>query len=114
MFVPVSVPQVAAELYALPPQQFRAARDERSAQAKAAGQRDAAAEIKKLARPTMSAWLVNQLARHAAEQLAQLDDLGTELREAQRTLAGTRITKLSGRRREVVATLTSEAGRIAA
>ena len=63
MFVPDSIANVAAELYALPPGRFRAARDERAAQAKAAGERDLAAQIRKLARPTVSAWLANQLAR---------------------------------------------------
>jgi hypothetical protein len=114
MFVPVSVTQAAQELYALPPTQFRAARDERAAQARAAGQRDTAAQIKRLSRPTVSAWLVNQLARHAAEPLGEWLDLGEQLREAQRTLAGGRLTELSRRRRELAGALTAAAGRLAA
>ncbi len=93
---------MADELYALPPADFIAARDERARQARAAGQRDQAAEIRKLARPTASAWLVNQLAREAPDQLARLAEVGEALEEAQRTLAGDRLRDLSGQRRQVI------------
>ena len=63
---PVIVAEVADELYALTPAEFTAARDERARQVRAAGQRDEAAAIKKLARPTASAWLVNQLGQGGA------------------------------------------------
>ena len=72
------------------------------AQVRAAGQRDEAAAIKKLARPTASAWLVNQLARTAPEPMARLYELGDELQEAQRTLAGDRLRELSVQRRQVI------------
>ena len=56
---PVTVADVADELYALSPAEFTAARDERARQVRAAGQRDEAAAIKKLARPTASAAVAN-------------------------------------------------------
>ena len=99
---PVVVAEVADELYALTPAEFTAARDERSRQVRAAGQRDEAAAIKKLARPTASAWLVNQLARSAPDQMNRLYDLGAALQEAQRTLAGDRLRELSVQRRQVI------------
>ena len=99
---PDTVAEVADELYALPPADFIAARDERARQARAAGQRDQAAEIRKLARPTASAWLVNQLAREAPDQLARLAEVGEALEEAQRTLAGDRLRDLSGQRRQII------------
>ncbi len=99
---PVVVAEVADELYALTPAEFTAARDERARQVRAAGQRDEAAAIKKLTRPTASAWLVNQLARAAPDQMTRLYELGEELQEAQRTLAGDRLRELSVQRRQVV------------
>jgi hypothetical protein len=111
---PVTVTDVADELYALTPAQFTAARDERARQVRAAGQRDEAATIKKLARPTASAWLVNQLARAAPDRMAHLYELGEELQEAQRTLAGDRLRELSAQRRQVISDLLPVAGDLAA
>jgi hypothetical protein len=102
---PLTVAEVADELYGLAPGDFTAARDERARQVRAAGQRDDAAAIKKLARPTASAWLVNQLARTASKQLTGLYELGEELQEAQRALAGDRLRELSVQRRQVVSDL---------
>jgi hypothetical protein len=103
----------ADELYALPPADFIAARDERARQARADGRRDEAAAIKKLARPTVSAWLVNQLVREAPAPMGRLFEVGESLQEAQRELAGERLRELSGRRRQVLAELLPEAGRLA-
>jgi hypothetical protein len=99
---PVSVAEVADELYALTPAEFTAARDERARQVRAAGQRDEAAAIKKLARPTASAWLVNQLARAVPDRMTRLYELGEALQEAQRMLAGDRLRELSVQRRQVI------------
>jgi len=59
----MNLEQVADELYALAPAAFTAARDEQASQARASGDADLAGAIKKLRRPTVSAWLVNLLAR---------------------------------------------------
>jgi hypothetical protein len=107
------VTEVADELYALTPAEFTAARDERARQARQAGQRDDAAAIKKLARPTTSAWLVNQLSREAPHQLGRLVEVGEALEEAQRTLAGDRLRELSGQRRNVINDLLPQAAEIA-
>jgi hypothetical protein len=110
---PVTVAAVADELYALTPVQFTAARDERARQVRAAGQRDEAAAIKKLPRPTASAWLVNQLGRAAPDRMARLYELGAELQEAQRTLAGDRLRELSVQRRQVISDLLPAASDLA-
>ena len=107
------VTEVADELYALTPAEFTAARDERARQARQAGQRDDAAAIKKLARPTTSAWLVNQLSRQAPDQLGRLVEVAEALEEAQRTLAGDRLRELSGQRRLVINDLLPQAADIA-
>ena len=110
---PVSVAEVADELYALSPAEFTAARDDRARQARASGQRDEAAAIKKLARPTASAWLVNQLTRTAPNAIARLAAVGTALAEAQRNLVGERLRELSTERRQVINDLLSRAVEIA-
>jgi hypothetical protein len=104
----------AEALYALSPGDFTAARDERAAQARAAGDRDLAQAIGGLRRPVVSAWLVNQLAREAKGQVAELVTLGESLRQAQRDLDGERVRELSAQRRTLVAALVAEAKRIAA
>jgi hypothetical protein len=109
-----SLSQAVDELYGLPPGQFTAARDARARDAKAAGDGAAAAQIKKLAKPTASAWLVNQLVREAADQIRQLFDLGQALQDAQRELDGNRLRELSAQRRQVIGALLPAATRIAA
>jgi hypothetical protein len=111
---PDGVAEVADELYGLRPADFIAARDERARQVKAAGQQEAAAAIRKLARPTASAWLVNQVVRAAPDQLSRLADVAGALQEAQRELAGDRMRELSGERRQVIADLVATATDLAA
>ena len=109
-----SLAQAAADLYALPPAEFTAARDELAKQARAAGQRDDAALIKKLSRPTVSAWLVNQFVRTSPQSMDRLYELAWELHAAQQKLAGDRLRELSAQRRQLIAELMPEVGRIAA
>jgi hypothetical protein len=110
----VDVESVADELYGLPPGEFTAARDARSAAAKSDGDRDLAAAIKKLARPTAAAWLANLLVRERTEQVEQLLELGAAMREAQAELAGDQMRQLAVQRRQIVSALGREAGQLAA
>jgi hypothetical protein len=109
----ISVAEVADELYALTPAEFTAARDDRARQARAGGEREAAAEIKKLTRPTASAWAVNQLVRAAPPELTRLYSVAEALGEAQRTLAGERLRELAADRRSVISDLLPVAGQLA-
>jgi len=109
-----SLSQAARDLYALPPADFTAARDELARQARAADQRDDAALIKKLTRPTVSAWLVNQLVRSAQQPMTRLFELGAALHAAQQELAGDRLRELSGQRRQLIAELIPAASQLAA
>jgi hypothetical protein len=97
------------DLYALPPEQFIAARDEAVKQAKAAGDRRLAAEIGKLRRPTVAAWVVNRLAQERSEMVEELLDLGEALRSAQRNLRGDELRELSLQRRALVSAMAREA-----
>ena len=101
---------VAAQLYALPPDEFVPARDEAAATAKKAGDRRLAADIAKLRKPTVGAWLVNLLAHERPDLVADLLALGDQLRSAQRNLRGEELRELSQRRRETVSALAREAG----
>ena len=109
----LNLAQVADELYGLPPSAFIQARDERADQARAAGDKDLAAAIRKLRRPTVSAFVVNLLAREAPGQVDELLELGASLREAQQALAGDRLRELSAQRRRLVTGLAQEARRLA-
>lgn len=106
--------RAAGELYALPPAEFTAARDLRVAQARAAGDRTLAAQLRQLRRPTISAWAVNLLARHETESLGGLVELAGELRTAQVTLQGDALRTLMRRRQQVLAALVADAKRLAA
>jgi hypothetical protein len=105
--------QAEDELYALPPDGFRAARDERAAQARAAGDKDLARAITALRRPVVSAWLVNMLARTEPGQMAELLALGESLRDAQEALDGDRLRELSVQRRQLVAAMVDAAKQVA-
>jgi hypothetical protein len=97
---------VAADaLYALPRDEFTAARDTRVAEARSSGDRALVTQLRRLRRPTVAAWLVNQLARRRPENLAALAALGESLRDAHQRLDGAELRRLSERRREVVTAL---------
>ena len=103
----------AEALYGLPPEEFTVARDQRAAQARKAGDRDLAAAIKKLRRPTASAALANRLVRERRDQVAELLGLGAAMRDAQAHLAGEELRRLSQEGQQAVTALSREAVRLA-
>ncbi|MYT28652.1 MULTISPECIES: hypothetical protein [unclassified Streptomyces] len=105
---------VADELYALPPDEFTAVRDERALAARAAGDRELSDRIRQLRRPTLAAWAGNLLARDPGRDRTRLLRLGEELRQAHQELDGRRLRELSGQQHEVVAALTGQARRLTA
>jgi outer membrane biosynthesis protein TonB len=92
----------ADALYALPRDEFTPARDDRVRAAKAAGDKSLAGQLGKLRRPTVAAWLVNNLARRRPEELAELAALGETMRTAHQRLDGPALRRLSEQRRELV------------
>jgi hypothetical protein len=96
---------VAGELYSLAPEAFTAARD---AAATSAGG-DVRAQVKALRRPTVSAWLVNRLAREQPDLLDELLALGPALVEAQAARSGEDLRALGQQRRQLVQAVTSAA-----
>jgi hypothetical protein len=81
--------QAGDELFGLPPEEFVAARDDLARRLKREGDAEAAARVKALRRPPLSAWAVNRLAREQAAALDPLLAAGERLRAAhQAALAG--------------------------
>lgn len=100
---------VADELYGLLPTEFTATRDRRSTEARQAGDRELAATIKRLKRPSVGAWLANLLVRRRGQEVERLLELGASLRDAQERLAGEQMRALSQQRQLVVLALVQEA-----
>jgi hypothetical protein len=100
---------VADELYSLPPNEFTACRDTRVKQARADGDRAAAAEIAALRKPTVVGWLANQLSRRHPDEIGPLLELGAALREATAALSGTELRRLSSQRQQLVHAMVRQA-----
>ncbi|MGZ6826063.1 MAG: hypothetical protein ACXVGH_04675 [Mycobacteriales bacterium] len=88
------------DLYALPPEEFTAARD-------AAAKADRS--LKALRRPTVAAWVVNTLVRREPALVEDLVALGAALAQAQQAGEGQQLRELAGRRRALVQELTATA-----
>ena len=105
---------VAAELYGLPLGEFVATRTARAKEARAAGDRDLAAAITALAKPTKVGWLVNQLVRQRPEDVEPLLALGAGLREATASLSGDDLRTLTRQQHQLVHAIVGTARAIAA
>ena len=105
----VDAEEVADELYALPPEQFTTARNARAKEAKAAGDKETAARVAALRKPTVLAWLVNLLVRELPDEIGGFLDLGDALRDATATLSGPELRQLSGQRHRLIQALVRQA-----
>ncbi len=103
---------VADELYGLPASDFTAARNAAAKTAKAKD-RDLAAAITALPKPSTSAWVVNQLVRRHPDDVDALLELGDDLRAAERARDPDRIRSLSRERNLRVPALTRQAKALA-
>jgi hypothetical protein len=103
----------ADELYGLEPSAFVDRRSALAAEARAGGDRSLAQSIGRLRKPSVSAWLTNQLARDSSESLHRLLDLGDALRKAQERLAGDELRRLAQQGRSSVDGLVDEAAALA-
>jgi hypothetical protein len=104
--------QALDELYAASPADFTAKRDALAKALKAAGDVAGSSEVKAHRRPTQIAYVLNQLARKYAVDLAELVDVGRELARAQRKALrgepGSDLRDAIARQRSVVAGLTAK------
>jgi hypothetical protein len=79
------------DLFALPLDEFTSTRNALAKQLKQAGDAEAAEQVRSLAKPSVSAWTVNQLARREPEAVRSLLNVASRLRSAQeRSLKGDR------------------------
>ena len=99
----------ASDLYQISPEEFVERRKQLVAEARKAGDRELAKQIGQLRRPTRTAWLVNTLAHRQPEQVTELLDLGAQLSDAQRRLAGDDLRRLSAQRRTMIDALARQA-----
>ncbi|HEY2042682.1 MAG TPA: hypothetical protein VGH11_08400 [Jatrophihabitans sp.] len=97
---------VADELYGLWPEEFTARRGELATEARGLGDRELAAEIGKLRRASVAAWLINQLTRGHTDRLDELSEFAGRLRSAHQGLKGAQLRELSSQRQELLGSLT--------
>jgi hypothetical protein len=97
MLVVISMPgegetlQEIEELFALPLDEFTAARNELAKRLKQDGDAEAAEQVRALSKPSVAAWAVNQLGRREPEAVRSLLNVAARLRSAQeRSLKGER------------------------
>ncbi len=76
------VPDEALALFALPLDEFTAARNELARDLDKDDRKDDAATVRALKKPTLSAWAVNQLARSRREELSELLELMDRIKDA--------------------------------
>ncbi|MEA2485140.1 MAG: hypothetical protein QOD46_251 [Actinomycetota bacterium] len=76
------------ELYAAPLDEFTSRRNALSKELASAGDKEQAAEVKRLAKPSAAAWTLNQLARSDPTGIGDLLDTADRMRAAQRGEGG--------------------------
>lgn len=104
-----AVAQAVDELYSADPDTFMERRSALSAVAKKSGNSAGAKQIAALRKPTRSAFTLNLLARTDPDAVAELLDLGSQLRDAERSVDAKQIRELTTRRRRMVDELTKRA-----
>src|SRR5918999_5968516 len=101
------------ELFGVEPAEFVGARDALVKELREAGDKEGAAEVKALRRPTVAAWAVNQLARSDPDGIEELVEAGAALRTASLGLSGAKdLREAVAGRRDVVKRLTEATKRI--
>lgn len=105
---------VAARLYALPIDDFVAARTAAAKDAAAEKERRTlAAEVRSLPKPSVAAWTVNMLAARRPEILRELAGLGSAMRAAQSSLDAAELRRLGHVRRQLLGSAVQAAREVA-
>jgi hypothetical protein len=98
--------EIADRLYAAPLAEFTPARD---AAAKEQTDKELAARVKALKKPSVAAWTVNLLVRREGDQIDQVLALGDSLRAAAESMAGEDLRALTRQRRALTNALAGTA-----
>ena len=112
-YLAVDLNTAANELYVVAPSGFVQRRNELAAEAQRSGDKQTAAAIKRLRKPTLGAWLANLLVHECNDEIDALLHLGETLRHAQVNPTGSELRRLAEQRRRVVVALVSEARALA-
>lgn len=102
----MSLAEAAQPLYALPLDEFTAARN---SAAKSVDDKQLAKQLRALPKPSAAAWAINMLVQHRGDELDEALGLGELLRQAQDNLDHDELVKLLDQRRELVAALGRQA-----
>ncbi|MFH9174833.1 hypothetical protein [Streptomyces albogriseolus] len=107
------VEAVLDELYALPPSEFVARREERAARARTQRRAQDARRIHAARRPTLAGWAANLLRRSRPDEAQRFLELGRALREAYATLDPSGLKELSAQQRRIVSEMSRQAAALA-
>ena len=99
---------IAEELYSLSPGEFTGTRNQWVKQSRSEGDKELAARVAELRKPSLAAWVVNMMMRHQGEEMAQVLDLGASLRQAQTDLDGDALRELTRQRRQLTTAVTRQ------
>lgn len=102
--------EIADRLYAGSLDDFT---DARNAAARQCGERQLAASVKKLRKPSVAAWAVNRLVRRESEQIDSVLELAASLRAAAEALDGDELRALTRQRRQLTNALATSARSLA-
>jgi hypothetical protein len=107
------------DLYREPPGEFVSRRDELARELRAEGDRDAAAAVKKLRRPSAAAWVINRISAEQPERTRDFVRASEELADVQRRVleggaSGEELRAAAAREREGVEAMIADAQRVAA
>ncbi|HEV3358996.1 MAG TPA: hypothetical protein VG247_19515 [Pseudonocardiaceae bacterium] len=100
-------------LYEATREEFIPARDDLVKQARSAGDRELAGRIAAARKPTVAAWLLNQVGREYPDDLTALAELSEALRGAHQKLAAEALRALSQQRNELLRILQDRVLRVA-
>src|SRR3954452_24128244 len=89
-YLPGMTDERIARLYGLPLEEFTTERNALAAELQRSGDRECAAPVRALRKPTAAAWAVNQLVRAQPDLVEALLGAGGELRQAHRQAASGR------------------------
>lgn len=100
---------LADRLYSSAPGLFVTERNAAAKEARKSGDRELAAQIHRLTKPTTVGWLANQLVRQHPDEIRPLLELGADLREATASLSRDKLQELMRLQHLVIAGLIKQA-----
>ncbi len=96
-------------LYGLPLGSFTRARDELATRLKQSGDVESATEIKRLRKPSLPAWAVNQLVRRSPEEMSRLVEIRSQMKAAK---SADEVRHLTQSRHRLIAELVAQVEKV--